>query len=99
MQTVEPLAAKPGMEIERWPGLGPDGGQETVRLLREHDPAVSRHGLVLCTHGEVLRDVLTDLAAEQGLEIGTPPGAKGCVWFLDLQLGRLSAATYVVPWH
>jgi len=99
VQTVEPLAAKLDMEVEPWPALAPEGGRDTLRLLQEADPVVSRHGLVLCTHGEVLREVLTALAGDPGLETGAPPGAKGCVWFLDLQLGRLLAATYVVPWH
>jgi 8-oxo-dGTP diphosphatase len=51
VETVEPLAAALGLEVERDERLAEGGGDEAADLLREE-------GVVACTHGDVIHDIL-----------------------------------------
>jgi hypothetical protein len=54
--------------------------------------------VVLCTHGEVIGDVLARLAREDGVRLSRrPPGLKGCVWVLDFHKGEVDGARYITP--
>jgi phosphohistidine phosphatase SixA len=90
-QTVEPLAAALGMPVEDEP------------LLREGAPLASALDLiaacgyaVLCSHGDVVSDLVLHLDA-RGL-LGDPPAwPKGSTWVLRVTDGALVSARYVPP--
>lgn len=46
----------------------------------------------------MIGEVLVVLAKEDGVALSRrPPGLKGCVWVLDFDHGKVSAARYIVP--
>lgn len=50
----------------------------------------------LCTHGDVIADVLVALADEEYLDLGLRPRqSKGSAWVLDAEDGRFVKATYL----
>lgn len=90
-QTVEPLAERLGLTVEIAPELAEGTGATGVlKLARDADgPSV------MCTHGDVL-DALLDFLVEEGLELGSKPRcAKGSTWALEVEEGRVVAATYL----
>jgi 8-oxo-(d)GTP phosphatase len=98
LQTTAPLAAHVGLEVERTPALAPDAPVVALGLVRELSTPRSPSGVVLCTHGEVMGAVLTEMAAADGVELERrPPGLKGCAWVLDVRRGKLVDARYVPP--
>jgi len=83
IDTLAPLAAALGLEVEVEPALRRATGVELVRLLAadEHD------GAALCTHGEVMEPALPVLRAA-GLEVAGDADdgdllLKGAAWRLD----------------
>ena len=100
LQTMEPLSEKTGLVVDEDSALTPNAGQAAVDLVRSLTSAGSRSSdaVVLCTHGEVMGEVLSVLAAEDGVRLSRrPPGLKGCVWVLSFRKGRASTARYIVP--
>jgi hypothetical protein len=50
----------------------------------------------VCTHGDVIGEVLMALADKDGLDLGSDPRwAKGSAWVIEADLGRFVSATYV----
>ncbi|HLG91849.1 MAG TPA: phosphoglycerate mutase family protein [Acidimicrobiales bacterium] len=89
--TLEPLAAKLGLEVEEVDELAEGAGASATGLLRR----LSGQGVVACSHGDVVPALLRALAAEDGLSLPSdPPCAKGSTWVLEGE-GRLSAARYL----
>jgi 8-oxo-dGTP diphosphatase len=98
LQTMEPLASKTGLVVDEDGGLTPNAGQVAVDLVRSLSSSASANRIVLCTHGEVIGEVLSLLATEDGVRLGRrAPGLKGCVWDLDFRKGRASSARYIAP--
>ncbi len=79
--------------------LGPDAGARALDLVHKlltNRPSTST--VVVCTHREVLVEVLPGLATEFGVALGhRPPGAKGSYWVLRFREGRLANAKYSHP--
>jgi broad specificity phosphatase PhoE len=102
-QTVQPLADQRGVEVEVDEALARGAGPAAAELCREllaKQPDDST--VVLCTHREVLVDLLPRLAAELGPKLGPnlghrPPGAKGGAWILRLRGGKLEKVDYRPP--
>jgi len=94
VQTVEPLAAKLGLQVEHSPHLGPDAGPAALDFI--HGPTAGpATAIVLCTHREVLELVLPALSAQFGVPLGhRRPGAKGSTWLLEFRRERLVAVHY-----
>jgi 8-oxo-dGTP diphosphatase len=95
VDTVRPLAERLGVELERdldlMEGMGPGGA---ARLAAE---AVPGSAIVLCTHGDVIWELLTDLeAAGIPLTAGIP-AKKGSVWALEVADGAVVRGTYQPP--
>jgi 8-oxo-dGTP diphosphatase len=98
-QTVEPLAAKLGVDVLPAPALGeeeftadPEAGLALVeQLLAARDrPGVT----VVCSQGGAIPSALRALGVRwQGVD-GWPPSAKGSVWALGGQPGALLADYY-----
>jgi phosphohistidine phosphatase SixA len=81
VQTLEPLAERAGLPIAADERLA-EGAQlaDTLELMLIEDAG---DGAVLCTHGDVLTDVVKALV-RRGAELTTPPEwRKGSVWILD----------------
>ena len=104
-QTVEPLAAALGLQVEPLPALGeqeygadPEAGLAAIeRLLARRD----RAGVtVVCSQGGAIPAVLTALgvdwraAAPASAGKSHPPSAKGSVWALGGRPGALAADYY-----
>lgn len=96
LQTVQPFGKKIGVDVELAGWLATDAGAEaregTVALARTEP---SSGCVVLCTHREVLVDLLPFLADTFGVKLGhRPPGAKGGTWVLEFRKKKLVSITY-----
>lgn len=84
VQSVEPLAAERDVLVEEVDDLAEGTPLDVVdRLLRRSAPADGA-AVVLCTHGDVLGDVVQHLA-DLGVELPADPPRleKGGTWVLD----------------
>jgi broad specificity phosphatase PhoE len=94
VMTVEPLARRLNVPVERVGDLAETHGADAVRLLRDF----AEDKVAFCTHGDVITEVLVALASENGVDFGPHPLlAKGSVWVLDADDGRFTKATYIDP--
>ena len=103
-QTVEPLAAVLGLDVEPLPALGeeefahdPDTGLAAIEpMLRRSEPGVT----VVCSQGGAIPSALEALGVDWRGSVPTsagkshPPSAKGSVWALGGRPGALSADYY-----
>ena len=65
---------------------------DIVALARRSTGAVT----VLCTHGDVIENLLSCLAQEDGLDVGAEsPMAKGSTWVLEAEGDRFVGARYL----
>jgi len=94
VETLAPLAAHTGTVAETEPLLGEGMGAATVDVLPKWVGPVP---VVLCTHGDVIEEILAKLAAS-GVDVGPEPrAAKGSVWVLDGGDGTVRGARYLPP--
>jgi 8-oxo-dGTP diphosphatase len=93
VQTVEPLAQRRGIEVEYEAALAEGAGLDLVhRVLRR----TQGQDVTLCTHGDVLGALVTDLL-HRGVDLGDEPRwPKGCVWVLEGRLEEVEAR-YLPP--
>jgi phosphohistidine phosphatase SixA len=92
-QTVEPLAQDRLLQIEHVAVLGLDAGPVQLRMLLSDRRL--RH-TVLCTHGETIAQLFTQLTME-GLEVAGPlQWPKGSTWLLQRTQLHLRAR-YLAP--
>jgi 8-oxo-dGTP diphosphatase len=93
-QTVMPLAHDRHLRIEPIPSLGV-AADLTVVLALLGDPWVQ--DAVVCTHGEVIGQVLVRLVAD-GLAVDQPLAwPKGSTWLLEGANRRFTHARYLPP--
>jgi broad specificity phosphatase PhoE len=94
IETVKPLAAELGVKVEEVDELGEGAGLDAVDLVRSlHDSHVA-----LCTHGDVIPEILVALADEDRFDLGPAPRqAKGSTWVLESKKGKFHRALYVPP--
>jgi 8-oxo-dGTP diphosphatase len=92
-QTVEPLAAALGLQLETHEALVEGASLDaTYELMRSIDRPAA-----LCTHGDVMSELVLSL-----VEAGTP-GAdgprwkKGSTWALELDGPKIGRARYIEP--
>lgn len=93
VETVEPLAAGRGVEVEEHDALA-EGAflEDTSKLIGSLDGPAA-----LCTHGDVLGWLIADLRS-RGIPGADPSlGKKGSTWVLDLVDGEVTAGTYLEP--
>ena len=98
-QTVEPLGARTATTVQNRRLLGVDAGARAIELVHQlvttQPPSAT---VVMCTHREVLVELLPALAVEFGGTLDhRPPGAKGSYWGLRFRDGRLVGAKYSRP--
>jgi broad specificity phosphatase PhoE len=96
VETVKPLADELGLKVDVVDELAEGAGRDAVELVR----SLRDSHVALCTHGDVILDILVALADEDRLELGPAPRqAKGSTWVLASKRGRFISATYVPPSH
>lgn len=94
METVAPLAAARDLKVEAVDALAEGAGDKAVRLLR----SLATADVALCTHGDVIPEILLALREDDGLDLGAHPRqAKGSVWVLETSKGRFRKALYIPP--
>jgi phosphohistidine phosphatase SixA len=94
VQSVAPLAAARGLEVEEEDLLAEGAPLDLVQALLRRCEA---EGVVLCSHGDVIGAVVSDLA-HRGVDLG-PAGArweKASTWVLEGDL-RHPRASYLPP--
>ena len=92
VQTVEPLADARGLKVEECDALAQDADAMQVRGLILESPDT-----VICTHREVIENLLEALGAEGvSLEDGLPRG-KGSTWVIRIEDGRVASGRYLPP--
>jgi 8-oxo-dGTP diphosphatase len=92
VQTVRPLAAARRLEVAESPVLA-EGAPvaEVLRLAAEVAPG----GAALCSHGDVMAEVLAHLVETRVLNSSEVAFEKGSTWLLDLEGGRVQRAVYL----
>jgi broad specificity phosphatase PhoE len=96
MDTVRPLAAAAGLTVEEDHRLAEGEGRRAIELVR----ALSFAGEspVLCSHGDVIPEILAAVANEDQVDLGSAPRVeKASVWILEGEGGRFSSASYIKP--
>lgn len=94
VETVEPLAIQFGLSVETTKDLAEGSGATALALVR----ALADEKVALCTHGDVIPDVLIPLADEDRVDLGHhPKQAKGSAWVLEHSDGQFIRATYFPP--
>jgi len=93
IQTVEPLAAAVGLPVDVSDALA-EGARdaEAVALFDK----LARENVVLCSHGDVIGDLLMHLA-DHGIRLEDFRLEKGSVWVIECEQGRPVSARYVSP--
>ena len=93
-QTLQPLARDCRLRIELDVRFGVDADLAPVLALLED---LRSRDAVVCTHGEVIEQVLTRLVGD-GLMVDQPlEWPKGSTWLLDGANGRITHARYLPP--
>ena len=93
VQTVEPLATSLGLSVELAPELFE--GASSSRSI-EFVRSFAGQTVVLCSHGDVIPDVLRNLEVG-GSRLDGRGCAKGSIWRLDNASERIESGTYVAP--
>ncbi len=94
-QTVGPLAHRTGADLVVHPALFEGGAAEATELVRDLAAARGDAVHVLCSHADVIPQVLRDLLLG-GLHVTGPRGcAKGSAWELTVEDGRPVSGRYV----
>jgi 8-oxo-dGTP diphosphatase len=94
LETVTPLSAAFDLEVEVEEGLAAGASLEALALIRR----VANEKIALCTHGDVIPEILVSLADEDHLDLGPRPRqAKASVWVLEAERSRFVRAVYLPP--
>ena len=91
VQTVQPLAEARGLSVEPKPEL--EEGKGTGPLLRLISSASGRH-VVLCTHGDIVDNLLDELMQSGVIRRSDAANQKGGTWVLETTGDRISSARY-----
>jgi 8-oxo-dGTP diphosphatase len=92
LQTVEPLAARRKLPIEPRKDLEEGaGGESVIKLLQE----AKGRNLVLCTHGDVVEELLERLIEEGLVARARASNEKGGTWVLYDENGKITSARYL----
>jgi 8-oxo-dGTP diphosphatase len=93
VQSVEPLADALGLAVDVSDALAEGAPVAEAAALLDK---LAREDAVLCSHGDVIGDLLMHLA-DHGVRLDDFRLEKGSVWQLECRDGRVVAAAYVPP--
>jgi 8-oxo-dGTP diphosphatase len=92
LQTVEPLGAKRKLPVEPVKELEEGaGGESVVRLIQKF----RGRNVVLCTHGDVVEELLEWLIAAGLVQRARANMEKGSTWVLEERDGKVTGAKYL----
>ena len=92
MQTVEPLGARRTLSVEPIKDLEEGaGGESVLRLVQKY----RGRNVVLCTHGDVMEELLEGLIAQGLVQRARAHMEKGSTWVLEEQDGKVTGAKYL----
>jgi broad specificity phosphatase PhoE len=92
VQTVEPLAARRQLAVEPVKELEEGaGGESVVRLVHKF----RGRNIVLCTHGDVIEELLEGLIAQGLVQRARANMEKGSTWVLEENDGKITGARYL----
>lgn len=92
-QTVEPLGAQLGVAVDLSDALAEGAPlRESLRLFEK----VADEPSVLCTHGDVMGELLEHFA-RHGVVLDDNSMEKGSIWVLEVEDGAVVAASYQLP--
>lgn len=94
IDTVEPLSELLGIPVERESALVEGSHPERLRMLI-HD--LQEESAVLCSHGDVIGDLIGQLFADSIPMDGEQRWQKGSIWELRTVAGRVVAGRYISP--
>ena len=78
LQTMELIAAKTGLVVNEEAALTPNDGPDAMACIRALTASEPSGAIVVCTHGEVIGDVLATLARETAsASVVARPGSRG----------------------
>jgi len=93
-QTVDPIAQRLRLPLELSDALAEGApATDTMRLI---DKVLTEDATVLCTHGDVVENVLHELALH-GVPLDDDRLDKASVWVLDAKDGEIVGGHYVPP--
>jgi 8-oxo-(d)GTP phosphatase len=95
VQTVTPLAVASHIDVEITKDLA-EGQKisEAIKLVR----SLAGFDIAVCTHGDVIAEILVTLADEDRVDLGpNPRQAKGSIWALEGRDRKFSSARYLPP--
>jgi hypothetical protein len=92
METVAPLAAAVGLQVQGEARLAEGAGPEWAM-----NELASAAGSVLCTHGDVMAEIVQALTDEHVPMKGGMQWAKAGTWAFEIVSGRIVAARYLPP--
>ena len=90
-QTVEPLASALGLQVEGTQALAEGHAAEALELVH----SLVGEDAALCTHGDVVPEVLQHLEAEGVHILAEWKWRKASTWVLHTDDGAFARATYV----
>jgi 8-oxo-dGTP diphosphatase len=91
-QTVEPLAARRKLPVEPAKELEEGaGGESVIRLVQQF----KGRNIVLCTHGDVVEELLERLVAQGLVPRARANMEKGSTWVLEEKDGKITSAKYL----
>jgi phosphohistidine phosphatase SixA len=92
VQTVEPLARARHLVIQKTPTLAVGMGLKgALRFLQ--DPEV--RDVVLCTHGDVVQELVEDLIKRRIVKASQGGLEKGSAWVVEVEKGSPVRARYI----
>jgi phosphohistidine phosphatase SixA len=96
MQTVEPLAVRLGIDAEAHPALL-EGQTATMAVHLARELATDETTAVVCSHGDIIPDMIQTLAREGMVIVGPRSWAKGSTWELRTRGGDITEAEFLGP--
>ena len=92
VQTVAPLGAKRRVPVEPVKELEEGaGGESVLRLMQK----LRGRTIVLCTHGDVMEELLEGLIAQGLVQRARANMEKGSTWVLEEKDGKVTGAKYL----
>ena len=92
VQTVQPLATRRNLPVETVKELEEGaGGESVIRLVEKF----KGRNVVLCTHGDVVEELLERLIAQGVVPRARANLEKGSTWVLDEKDGKITGAKYL----
>lgn len=94
LDTVAPTADARGVDMEEWQEIAEGEGKAAAGVVRSL--VEGPHGIVLCTHGDVIGDILGELGRE-GAPLDSERCQKGSIWVLETDHDGGIRGSYLPP--